>query len=973
MVSIDFMVSKDKCSRACLRFFLLLALFGSPAVADDEWSHHGADRRATKFADLTQIHAGNFDSLRILWRWKTGDQQIIDDEGVESAGFRNTPIVVDGVLYTISPLNRVSALDAATGTELWTFDPKAWKLDGFYNGYARGVSYWHDPGTGEGRIIFGTASSYLYSLDAKTGEPDSSFGDDGRIDLTEGLGREFDRRFYAFITPPVISHGVIVVGSSLVDWRTGREQPALVPPGDVRGFDVHTGEKLWTFHTIPHDGEFGADTWEPGAWQEHGAANVWTQMSLDEELGYVYLPVSTPDNDFYGGERPGDNLFGESLVCLDVRTGERVWHFQTVHHGLWDYDLAAAPILLDVVVDGRPIKAVAQITKQAFTFVFDRVTGEPIWPIVERPVPPSNVPGEVASPTQPFPTKPAAFDLQGLSEDDLIDFTPELRAQAIERIGDRTIGPLYTPPTENVIMMTPGSIGGADWTGAVVNPQTGVLYVPSRTLPRPVWVRAPKTNSAVGHYRYIGNSRFRDGPQGLPLTKPPYSRITAIDLNTGDHVWMRPMGRGPVDHPAIRHLNLPDLGWPRFTFVIGTPELLFVTTAWMRGGGDYFREPEMLLSALDPVDGHLVGTTPLPQQSYGGLITFEHQRRQMIVATVGEEGQAELVALAIPRPDEALPPQLVERVDAEHPRFYDAVDLMDAGEVDGLRGLLAAEGEALIHARGYLDESYEDGYFAGSTLLHHVALNPTRQRAPDNHLDILQVLLDAGADPNTLNHDDNSPLLLAITGRQLWRQEMMMPVLKSLVGAGADPAQNHGRAIQAMLTQNRLTDPIYRSAIDLMVSAGVPHDIRFAAAMGDLDRLESHFGDDERLRDEAIPGFESADRKKQQDILDRALQYAAHWGQTDAADLLVRRGADINAQPPGVHGEWDLGATPLHRAADAGQGTMIRWLVARGADLSIEDNQWNATPLNWARYSQTDSVHVIMQELQKVWEEAHKD
>ncbi len=967
MICKVFMICKDSRCRGWLSGLLLSVVFCAPVSADNEWTQHGANLRATKFADLTQIHAGNFDSLRILWRWKPRDAAIIDETGAESDGFRNTPIVVDGVLYTISPLNLVTALDAATGEELWTFDPEAWKFDGFYNGYSRGVSYWRDPKTGAGRVIFGTSSSNLYSLDAQTGRLDPSFGDKGRIDLTQGLSRRFDRRYYSFITPPVISEGVIVVGSSGVDWRLGRQQDALVPPGDVRGIDVRTGETLWTFHTIPHDGEFGADTWEPNAWQEHGAANAWTQMSLDEDLGYVYLPLSTPDNDFYGGERPGDGLFGESLVCVDVRTGERVWHFQMVHHGLWDYDLAAAPILVDVVVDGQSVKAVAQITKQAFTFVFDRITGEPIWPIVERSVPPSTMPGEVASPTQPFPTKPAAFDLQGLSEDDLINFTPELRAEALDRLGEMVIGPLFTPPHQKGLLMTPGSVGGADWTGAVVNPHTGVLYVPSRTLPRPVRVREPQGNNAAGHYRYIGNSRFLNGPQGLPMTKPPYGRITAIDLNSGDHLWMRPVGRGPVDHPAIRHLNLPDLGWGRFTFMIGTPSLLFVTTARMRAGGDYFRDRERFLSAYDPQDGRLIGKTPLPDHSYGGLITFELDGRQMIVATVGSERSAELVALAIPRVDEQLPPQLVERKDAEHPRFYEAVALMDSGDVDGLRKILAENGEPLLSARGYQDSYYNDGYFSGSQLIHHVAVNPTRQRAPANHPDILRVLLEAGADPNAVNADGNTVLSLIITGVQLQRQDMLLSVLQALIEAGADPRQSGGRALEAMFTQGRLTATEYQPAVQQMLARGVPQDIRFASALGDMQRLAGHFDKKGRLLDGATPGFDASDRKARQHLLDLSLQYAAHWGQIEAAAWLLQHGARIDSQPPGFFGPRDKGATALHHAVNAGQGTMTRWLAAQGADLFVDDKNYTDPPLIWAQYSHADSVYSIMQELEHAW------
>jgi quinoprotein glucose dehydrogenase len=322
-----------------------------------DWAYYGRDAASTKFSPAALINSANFDSLRIIWR-RPADLALSASEGIESDRYRSTPIVVNGVLYAISPLNQVSALEAQTGAQLWTFDPQAWKVEGFFRGYARGVSYW-SAGDQE-RIILGTSSSYLYALDAKTGEPDPGFGEGGRIDLTKGLSRPFERTHYAFVSPPIICKNVVVVGSSMMDWRQGRDRQPLMAPGDVRGFDVRSGEQLWTFHAIPHDGEFGADTWEPGAWQQHGAANVWSMMSADDALGYVYLPFSTPDNDFYGGEWPGDNLFGESLVCLKARTGERVWHYQMVHHGLWDYDLPAAPILLDIVArfsDGNALSA----------------------------------------------------------------------------------------------------------------------------------------------------------------------------------------------------------------------------------------------------------------------------------------------------------------------------------------------------------------------------------------------------------------------------------------------------------------------------------------------------------------------------------------------------------------------------------------------------------------------------------------
>ena len=346
------------------------------------------------------------------------------------------------------------------------------------------------------------------------------------------------------------------MGSKVHDYPLAKE----MPPGDVRGFDVRTGKQLWHFRSIPGEGEFGNETWDEGSWKTTGGANVWTLMSADEELGYVYLPFGTPSNDYFGGQRPGDGLFGESLVCLDARTGKRVWHFQMVHHGLWDYDLPAAPNLIDIRVNGKPVKAVAQVSKQGFCYVFDRVTGEPIWPIEERPVPQSTMPGERSSPTQPFPTRPAPFDRQGITENDVIDFTPELRKAALSVLEKYNYGPLFTPPSlEKPTILMPGIAGGASWSGAAFDPETGILYVPSNTLPFAVTMK----KSPVPHADYVGEIAPVETLQGVPLWKPPYGRITAIDLNTGDHRWMVPMGDLAQSNPALKQLGLPPLGTTR--------------------------------------------------------------------------------------------------------------------------------------------------------------------------------------------------------------------------------------------------------------------------------------------------------------------------------------------------------------------------------------------------------------------------
>jgi quinoprotein glucose dehydrogenase len=397
------------------------------ALAAGEWPAYGGTYAAARYSPLTQITKDNAKTLGVAWRWKSPDMAIKaarPDVGPSRAN-ESTPLMVGGVLYTSTSLSQVAAIDAATGDTKWVFDPKVYDNglgipanDGWLH---RGVAYWKN-GDDE-RIIMLTAFAQMIALDAKTGQPVKSFGNDGRVDLAQGLRRPVDREYYTNSSPAVVVRNVIVVGSSVMDWWGKRPSP----PGDVRGFDAASGKLLWTFHTVAQGEEPGVETWEKESWKEAGNANVWAPMSADEELGYVYLPVSTPTNDYYGGHRLGDGLYGDSLVCLDAATGKKVWHYQLVHHGLWDYDTPAAPNLIDITVDGKRIKAVAQVTKQAFLYVFDRVTGKPVWPIEEQPVPASSVPGERASKTQPFPSKPAPIDMQGVREDDLVDFTPELR------------------------------------------------------------------------------------------------------------------------------------------------------------------------------------------------------------------------------------------------------------------------------------------------------------------------------------------------------------------------------------------------------------------------------------------------------------------------------------------------------------------------------------------------------------------
>ncbi|NKB69458.1 MAG: PQQ-binding-like beta-propeller repeat protein [Candidatus Latescibacteria bacterium] len=623
----------------------IVLLFLPCAARAGDWPSYGADPANSKYAPYTQIDRANFASLQVAWRWSLPSPH---------HGFtwlnQATPLCIDGVLYTSTPTNQIAAIDGQTGTTLWSFDPESYTQADLYT--HRGVAYWAEGD--DRRVIFGTQDGYLIALNAASGKPVPTFGQDGRVDLTQGLGRPIERGQYAVRTPPLICRDRIIVGSSLPDYQVqGESPPSPTPPGHVRAFDVRTGALSWTFHTIPQPGQFGHDTWEEDSWEETGNTNVWAVMSADPELGYIYLPVSTPTNDFYGGQRPGANLFAESIVCLKADSGERVWHFQLLHHGLWDYDLPAAPNLIDVTHEGRPVKAVAQITKQGFCFVFDRVSGRPLWPIAELPVPASKVAGESAWPTQPVPSKPAPFERQGLSQDDFIDFTPQLRAEALHLAAAYDYGPLYTPPTERGLLVSPGQQGGASWAGAAVDPQRGLIYIPSITHPMPVWLH--RSFGFWAPYDYYGEMRnYLAGPQGLPFTKPPYGRITAIDLNSGQQRWVSPVGEGPRHHSALRHLDLPHLGWNRRIFPLLTPTLLLAGQEgrrWEEGGRSW--PPQLIdepyLWAFDPANGTLLGRVELPGNANGAPITYTIGGKQYLAVPIGGGPQtAELIALTLP-------------------------------------------------------------------------------------------------------------------------------------------------------------------------------------------------------------------------------------------------------------------------------------------------------------------------------------
>jgi len=644
----------------------LLALLAltSPAAAQQgaengEWRHHGGDVGNTRYSPVDQIDADNFSELELAWRMKT------DNFGPQPEyNFQSTPLMVGGVLYTTAGTRRaVVAVDAGTGEYLWMHrldeGPRAEEAPRRLSG--RGLAYRDDGAAGQ--IIYVTPGYQMIALDAATGQRVARFGNDGIVDLMQNMDQEIDPLAgeIGLHATPLIAGDTIVIGAAHVPGSA----PASMrnTKGHVRGFDADTGERKWIFHTIPGGDEYGNDTWLNESWRYTGNTGVWGQISVDLELGIVYLPTEMPTNDYYGGHRHGDNLFSDSIVAVDIDTGQRLWHFQAIHHDVWDWDFPCAPVLVDVEIEGRPgiTKVIAQPSKQAWLYVLDRETGESIWPIAEREMPASDVPGELLARTQPFPTRPPAYDRQGVSVDDLIDFTPELRAEALERVASFRMGPIFTPPVVADpagpwgTLMLPSTGGGTNWPGGSVDPETGIFYQYSFTQLVSLGLVNDPERSDMDFIRgnppgIVPGDRSLT-IRGLPLVKPPWGRITAIDLKTGDIVWQVAHGETPDnvrEHPDLQGVEIPRTGR------IGRVGTLITRTLVIAGEGGTFTTPSgelgAMLRAYDKATGEEVGAVFMPAPATGSPMTYMHEGAQYIVVAAAGGGHAgELLAYRLPR------------------------------------------------------------------------------------------------------------------------------------------------------------------------------------------------------------------------------------------------------------------------------------------------------------------------------------
>ncbi|MDP2958690.1 MAG: pyrroloquinoline quinone-dependent dehydrogenase [Longimicrobiales bacterium] len=609
-----------------------------------EWAYYGGDQGGMRYSALEGVHRGNVGDLQVAWTWATGDVPVsgpfrpIPGQDVRAGNFEATPLVIGDTMVVSTPFNRVVALDAATGQKLWEYDPGTVDWGRPPNGTGlvhRGVAVWSGAG---GRKIFLNTRWRLIALDFATGMPVADFGYRGEVDLTEKLLWKTNRLHYTQTSPPVVFGDLVIVGNGVWDGFVYPQDP----PGNIQAFDVRTGALAWSFNPIPQEGEPGNETWEDGSWRVKGHTNAWAPMTVDEERGLLYVPMGTPSGDYYGGDRKGNNLFAETLLCLDARTGERVWHFQTVHHGLWDYDLPGPPVLYTATVDGRSVDAVAIAGKTGFVYAFDRVTGTPVWPIEERPVPASDVPGERASPTQPFPTRPPAFSRQGLAEDGLVSLTPELNRKARELVRGLRLGPLFTPPSLKGTLGIPGIIGGGNWGGSAVDPATGYLYVKSSESPALFKLAPGDTARVVAAWDIDREARGLTSVDGVPIIDPPYGTVTAIDMNRGEIVWQSPVG----DDARVRaNPLLAGVALPERLGVSGAPGPIVTRSGlvFVAGGAN-------VLTAFDAATGERLWEGPLPARGYANPMTYATRdgRQYVVVATGGGADGGTLVAFALP-------------------------------------------------------------------------------------------------------------------------------------------------------------------------------------------------------------------------------------------------------------------------------------------------------------------------------------
>jgi len=675
---------------------LTASVFGQSGTANGEWTSYAGDLRNYRYSPLDQINASNFNKLEVAWRFKTdalGPRAEFKLEG--------TPLMVKDVVYATAGTRRsVVALDAVTGELLWVHGEHegtrgasaARQLSG------RGLSYWTD-GKGDDRIVYVTPGYRLVCLDAKTGAPVKGFGTNGLVDMKQyavyGTGQPIDLEageIGLHSTPAVTKSGVVLVGSSFREGNAPKTHNNT--KGLVLAFDVRTGKKLWQFNTIPRPGEFGNDTWLRESWATNGNTGVWTQIAVDEQLGLVYLPVETPTSDYYGGQRPGNNLFAETLVCVDLKTGQRKWHFQLSHHPIWDYDISSAPMLADLNVNAHVVKAVIQPTKQCWLFVFDRVTGQPIWPIEERPVPKGDVPGEWYSPTQPFPTKPPAYARQGVSINDLIDFTPELRAQAEKLVSQYKLGPMYTPPVESKLggplatLTLPSPAGGTNWPGAAYDPETHTVYAYAQDTIAPLGLVRPPDKKYTDMDFVLGRAgvEFRPSPRGasegsgadlpaparvpgpaaaqgagilgpafnvngLPVLKPPYGHISAINMDRGEIIWQVPNGETPDsirNNPALKGLDIPNTGQAGYdTGTLVTKTLVIQGDTQITTSASHPRGA--MLRAYDKATGKELGAVWMPAPQSGSPMTYSVSGQQyLVVAISGGNYSGEYIAFRLP-------------------------------------------------------------------------------------------------------------------------------------------------------------------------------------------------------------------------------------------------------------------------------------------------------------------------------------